>query len=227
MRFRTTAHNAISAFYTGGFIAPTQRTEIGGREMLCSEGYITENPELVYAVYDMLYEGSLVTATFRYGKKDYGKRETRLRIEEPAERHRVGITARILRKRIRTAPKVPSFFIKGSGRRCGQDHRESVCRRREYGQQLRERLSGAERKGRGGLGSMQGRRQRQKAGQRGQKSRTVTAESTGRNTAAVQCVSSGGSGEYQNSVGSACRSAAGCGWRLMNSRPRPKARRTV
>ena len=70
-----------SAFYTGGFIAPTQRTEIGGREMLCSEGYITENPELVYAVYDMLYEGSLVTATFRYGKKDYGKRETRLRIE--------------------------------------------------------------------------------------------------------------------------------------------------
>ena len=35
-----------SAFYTGGFIAPTQRTEIGGREMLCSEGYITENPEL-------------------------------------------------------------------------------------------------------------------------------------------------------------------------------------
>ena len=70
-----------SAFYTGGFIAPTQRTEIGGREMLCSEGYRTENPELVYAVYDMLYEGSLVTATFRYGKKDYGKRETRLRIE--------------------------------------------------------------------------------------------------------------------------------------------------
>ena len=70
-----------SAFYTGGFIAPTQRTEIGGREMLCSEGYITENPELVYAVYDMLYEGSLVTATFRYEKKDYGKRETRLRIE--------------------------------------------------------------------------------------------------------------------------------------------------
>ena len=50
-------------------------------DMLCSEGYITENPELVYAVYDMLYEGSLVTATFRYGKKDYGKRETRLRIE--------------------------------------------------------------------------------------------------------------------------------------------------
>ena len=49
--------------------------------MLCSEGYITENPELVYAVYDMLYEGSVVTATFRYGKKDYGKRETRLRIE--------------------------------------------------------------------------------------------------------------------------------------------------
>ena len=70
-----------SAFYTGGFIAPTQRPEIGGREMLCSEGYITENPELVYAVYDMLYEGSLVTATFRYEKKDYGKRETRLRIE--------------------------------------------------------------------------------------------------------------------------------------------------
>ena len=70
-----------SAFDTGGFIAPTQRTEIGGREMLCSEGYITENPELVYAVYDMLYEGSLVTATFRYEKKDYGKRETRLRIE--------------------------------------------------------------------------------------------------------------------------------------------------
>ena len=70
-----------SAFYTGGFIAPTQRTEIDGREMLCSEGYITENPELVYAVYDMLYEGSLVTATFRYEKKDYGKRETRLRIE--------------------------------------------------------------------------------------------------------------------------------------------------
>ena len=36
-----------------------------------------------------------------------------------------------------------------------------------------------------------------------------------------------GSGECQNSVGSACRSAAGCGWRLMNSSPRPKARRTV
>lgn len=70
-----------SAFYTGGFIAPTQRTEVGGREMLCSEGYLTENPELVYAVYDILHKGSLVTATFRYEKKDYGKRETRLRIE--------------------------------------------------------------------------------------------------------------------------------------------------
>ena len=125
-----------SAFYTGGFIAPTQRTEIGGREMLCSEGYITENPELVYAVYDMLYEGSLVTATFRYGKKDYGKRETRLRIESLLKGTRVGITARILRIDKRRHPAV--FFIKGSGRQCGQDHRESVCRRREYGQQLRE-----------------------------------------------------------------------------------------
>lgn len=70
-----------SSFYTGGIIAPTRHAEISGRQMLCSEGYLTENPELVYAVYNMLQKGSLVTATFRYDKKDYGKQEIRLRIE--------------------------------------------------------------------------------------------------------------------------------------------------
>lgn len=33
---------------------------------------------------------------------------------------------------------MPSFFIRGSGRQCGKDHRESVCRRREYGRQLQK-----------------------------------------------------------------------------------------
>lgn len=33
---------------------------------------------------------------------------------------------------------MPSFFIRGSGRQCGKDHRESVWRRREYGRQLQK-----------------------------------------------------------------------------------------
>lgn len=48
---------------------------------------------------------------------------------------------------------MPSFFIRGSGRQCGKDHRESVCRRREYGRQLQKGRAAMKGKAGEGYGS--------------------------------------------------------------------------
>lgn len=48
---------------------------------------------------------------------------------------------------------MPSFFIRGSGRQCGKDHRESVCRRREYGRQLQKDRAAMKGKAGEGYGS--------------------------------------------------------------------------
>ena len=48
---------------------------------------------------------------------------------------------------------MPSFFIRGSGRQCGKDHRESVCRRREYGRQLQKDRATMKGKAEEGYGS--------------------------------------------------------------------------
>ena len=69
---------------------------------------------------------------------------------------------------------MPSFFIRGSGRQCGKDHRESVWRRREYGRQLQKGRAAMKGKAGEGYGSKR-KKTTAKAGQRGQKSRTVTA----------------------------------------------------
>ena len=48
---------------------------------------------------------------------------------------------------------MPSFFIRGSGRQCRKDHRESVCRRREYGRQLQKDRATMKGKAEEGYGS--------------------------------------------------------------------------
>lgn len=70
-----------SAYYDGGFIAPTQSVTVGGREMLCSEGHIADYPEQVYTVYDLINGQTLVTVCFNYLEAAYGKAATRKRIE--------------------------------------------------------------------------------------------------------------------------------------------------
>lgn len=70
-----------SAYYDGGFIAPTQPVTIGGHEMLYSEGHITDNLELVYANYYLINGQTFITVCLRYPESVYGKAATRKRIE--------------------------------------------------------------------------------------------------------------------------------------------------
>lgn len=71
-----------SGFYNAGFIAPTQLVEIGGRQMLNSEGRTSEYPDIVYSSFDMIHGTSLISVNFWYQEKDYGKTQTRLQIEK-------------------------------------------------------------------------------------------------------------------------------------------------
>ena len=74
--------NRDSVYYDAGIIAPTQQVEIGGRQMLNSEGRTKENPGVVYSVFDLVHGNTLVTVSFCYEEKSYGKPHTRQRIEK-------------------------------------------------------------------------------------------------------------------------------------------------
>lgn len=70
-----------SSYYDKEIIAPTRPITVGEREMLCSEGRSTEEPTLIYTVYDLINGQSLITIRFCYDESAYGKRTTRERIE--------------------------------------------------------------------------------------------------------------------------------------------------
>lgn len=71
-----------SVYYSAGIITSAREVEIGGRQMLNSEGRIKENPGLVYSVFDLVHGNTLVTVSFCYEEKDYGKQIMRQQIEK-------------------------------------------------------------------------------------------------------------------------------------------------
>lgn len=71
-----------SIYYDGGIVAPTQSVTIGSREMLCSEGRLSDSPGQIYAIYDLKNGQAIVTICFNHLESAYGKASTRQRIEK-------------------------------------------------------------------------------------------------------------------------------------------------
>lgn len=71
-----------SAYYDGGIVAPTQPYALGGLDMLCSEGRRTEYPDDIFTNYDFKHGQTLITVGIIYPAEEYGKPETRRRVEE-------------------------------------------------------------------------------------------------------------------------------------------------
>lgn len=70
-----------STYYDGGIITPMQSYALGSLDMLCSEGRRTEYPDDIFACYDLQQDRDLITVGIIYPAEEYGKPETRRRIE--------------------------------------------------------------------------------------------------------------------------------------------------
>lgn len=71
-----------SSYYDGGIIAPTQACTLGGLDMLCSEGRRLEYPDDIFTNYDLKHGQTLITVGIIYPAEEYGRPETRRRVEE-------------------------------------------------------------------------------------------------------------------------------------------------
>lgn len=71
-----------SLFYDAEILVPAHRVEIGGREMLASEGRVSDSPDQIYSVFDLKNRETLVTVSFNYPASEHGKEATRELIDD-------------------------------------------------------------------------------------------------------------------------------------------------